>query len=448
MTHALVRIEYRGRTLDKDKAGVAIITLQISSGTQYRRNFIAMVGDASLVSMAMSFLGATTVLPAFVGTLTESQVVIGAAGGITRGAWLLPQLLVAGYITRMPHRKRVITAAAWLSRPLLLLVALVIYRCVAARPSLTIAVILGLMFTFFMLDAAVSVPWYDHLARTISPTRRGMVVGLAQVLGGVGGIGAGAVVGYLLGDVSPYGYPANYALVYAIAGILVVLAAVSISFISDPDCTPTDGSVPPSPRENLALLPRFLAQDQPFRRMIVVQLLIGFAGVATAFYVLYAQRELGFSLADAGLFVSAQVAGSMLSGFLLGYVQNKLGPLIHIRLQAVLAMVVPALALVAGYASSVPPSVIRWIYVGLFLFLGIYISGSSWPFNNWLLEYASQTRRSIYIGLANTLSALTMLAPVLGGLVVDTISYQAVFVLALGFCTAAVGLSIGLPSTR
>lgn len=419
-----------------------------TSRSQYRRNIVALIGDSSLFYMAMSLIGATTVLPALLGTLTESQLIIGVGSGITRGAWLLPQLLVAGFITRMAHRKKVIAGAAWLSRPLLLLIAWVIWQFAVPRPSVTIVVILALLFVFFTLDAVVSVPWFDHLARTISPRRRGMVVGLGQVLGGIGGIGAGAAVRYLLSDASPWDYPANYALVYAVAGILLILSAVSISFISDPDCTPTDGSVAPSPRENLALLPGFLAQDRPFRRMIVVQLLIGFVGVATTFYVLYAQRELGFSLADTGLFVSSQVAGSMVAGFLLGYIQNKLGPLTHIRLQAVLAMAAPALALLAGLVGRVDPAAVRWTYMALFLMLGVYIGGGSWPFNNWLLEYAAETRRPMYIGLANTLSAMTMLAPVLGGLVVDLLSYQAVFILALCFCLGALVLSFGLPSTR
>jgi len=54
----------------------------------------------------------------------------------------------------------------------------------------------------------------------------------------------------------------------------------------------------------------------------------------------------------------------------------------------------------------------------------------------------------MYIGLANTLSATTMLAPVLGGVVVGTVSYPAVFVLAVAFCCLALLLSLALPTTR
>ncbi|MGI6367876.1 MAG: MFS transporter [Anaerolineae bacterium] len=415
---------------------------------QYTRNIIALVADSMLFYMAMSFVGANTVLPALLGMLTDSELVIGIGSGITRGAWLLPQLLVAGFITRMRRRRKLIVGAAWLSRPLMLVIALTIWRAAVPSPTLTIVVLLAVFFIFFSLDAVVSVPWFDHLARTISARRRGIVVGTGQILGGFGGIGAGAAVRYLLSAESPWSFPDNYALVYVAASGLLLLSSIAISFIADPDCTPADGTSAPTPRENLRLLPTFLRDDRPFRRLIVVQLLLGFVGVATAFYVLYAQRVLGFTLGDTGLFVSMQVGGSMIAGVLLGYIQNRLGPLAHIRLQILLAVVAPLLALLAGAVSGLGGELTHWIYAALFLMLGVYIGGGAWPFNNWIMEYAAETRRPMYIGIANTLSALTMLAPVLGGLVVDRISYPAVFILALAFCALALGVSAGLPSTR
>ena len=103
----------------------------------YRRNAIAMVCDSSLFYMAMSFIGTTTVLPSFLATLTSSALIIGIGSGITRGAWLLPQLLVAGLVTRLKHRKPVIVGAAWASRPILPLLALIVWRYSTVAPTAT-----------------------------------------------------------------------------------------------------------------------------------------------------------------------------------------------------------------------------------------------------------------------------------------------------------------------
>lgn len=166
----------------------------------YRRNAIAMVCDSSLFFMAMSFIGVTTVLPSFLATLTDSEFIVGVGSGITRGAWLLPQLLIAGAIARLPYRKPVIVGAAWASRPILLLIAWGVWRYSLVAPSTTLALVLGGLFLLFAADAVVSVPWFDHLARTIPARRRGLVIGAGQIIGGVGGIGAGALVRAVLGE--------------------------------------------------------------------------------------------------------------------------------------------------------------------------------------------------------------------------------------------------------
>ncbi len=414
----------------------------------YRRNLIALICDSSLFSMAMAFVGTTTVLPAFLATLTDSELMIGIGSGITRGAWLLPQLLVAGVVTRLTYRKPLIVGAAWVSRPLLPLMALIVWRLSADAPGITLALVLTCLFVLFTADAVVSVPWFDHLARTISPRKRGMVVGGGQVIGGLGGIAAGALVRYVLSENSPWGYPENYAIVFGVGGALLMLSAVAISFISNPECRRDPTETPPSLGQTLASLPTLLAEDRPFRRLVAVQLLAGFVGVASAFYVLYGQRVLGFGEGETGLFVSAQVAGSVTAGLLLGYIQNRWGPLIHVRIQIIVAMLPPGLALLAGPAAALSPAAVRGVFLALYFALGVYFGGLSWPFFNWILEYAQETRRPLYIGLMNTLGAITMLAPVLGGWVVSVLSYPAVFALAIAFALLALGLSVGLPSTR
>lgn len=418
------------------------------STPNYRRNAIAMMCDSSLFSMAMSFVGVTTVLPSFLATLTDSELIVGVGSGITRGAWLLPQLLVAGWVTRLTHRKPVIVGAAWASRPILLLLALIVWRYSTVAPTATLALVLAFLFVLFAADAVVSVPWFDHLARTIPARRRGIVVGVGQVIGGLGGIGAGALVRYVLSEGSRWSYPENYAVVFGVGGVLLMLSAVAISFISNPACKRDPGEHPPSLKETLASLPTLLSGDRPFRRLVAVQLLAGFVGVASAFYILYAQRMLGFGEGDTGLFVSAQVAGSVTAGLLLGYIQNRWGPLAHVRIQIIVAMLPPGLALLAGPAAALSPAAVRAVYMTLYFVLGVHLGGFSWPFFNWILEYAQESRRPLYIGLMNTLGAVTMLAPVLGGWVVSTLSYPAVFALAAAFALLALVLSFGLPSTR
>lgn len=54
----------------------------------------------------------------------------------------------------------------------------------------------------------------------------------------------------------------------------------------------------------------------------------------------------------------------------------------------------------------------------------------------------------MYIGISNTLGALTMAAPPFGGWLVNTFGYPTVFIAALVFAAAALLLSFRLPAPQ
>jgi MFS family permease len=414
---------------------------------QYRQNTWAFIADMALFQVAMSFVSSTTVLPSFVNALTHSEVVVGLASGITSLSWLLPQLFVASLAARTPHKKPIMVTAAWIGRPLMVLLGLAIYALGDRSPTATLVTVLAGIFIFFVIDAVVSIPWFDLVAVGVPPRRRGRILGIGQVIGGLGGILAGVVVRYVLSDTCKLAFPSNFALLYVLSGLAVVLAAVALSVLHEPKAGAGHGSVPGF-REVLRSFPQILLHDRGFQWATVVRMIGGFSGLATAFYVLYGLNKLGFRAEDTGLFISAQVVGALVAGAVMGLVQDRWGPLAHVRTMLLMALVPPALALVAGpVAAAWQPG--AWaIYLLLYFFLGLYVGTAGWPFFNWLMEYAPAGKRPLYIGLMNTLAAVPMLAPAMGGVIVRNLSYQAVFWVALAFGLLALSLSGKVPNTR
>ncbi|OGO05471.1 MAG: hypothetical protein A2Y73_07495 [Chloroflexi bacterium RBG_13_56_8] len=170
--------------------------------------------------------------------------------------------------------------------------------------------------------------------------------------------------------------------------------------------------------------------------------------MANAFYVLNATRRLGLGIDVAGLFVSAQVTGSLMSGILMGTVQDHLGPLVHMRVVGICATLPSLLALGTEWLPGLSGHVVLYPYLLIYFFLGLSMASLGWPFFNWIMEYTEETRRPLYIGVSNTLVALTMLAPALGGWIVSTFSYSAVFLLSFTFALMALITSRRMPSTR
>ncbi len=414
----------------------------------YTRNAIAFVADYAFFLFAMGFIGAGTVVPALIAQLTpHSEIYVGLLNGLINGLWLLPQLVIAGAVTRLPYKKPFIVWSAVISRPVMLLTAIAVQLYGNTRPLVALITLLVSFSLFYVGDAMASVPWFDLLSRTIPGRRRGRILGAAQIIGGVLGIASGMGVRYALSPAGPWGFPSNYAVLFAISAVAMLGSTIALICLVEPPPTVTEHKAPPL-REVIAMLPRILLRDRPFLRMNAVRLFFSFVGMSSAFYVLYATRQHGLGVEVTGLFVSAQVVGSLVSGLLMSVVQDRLGPLAHMRLTIVLAALPPALALLAGALFPSLGSGILPLYLALYVFLGITAGVVGWPFLNWVMEYTGETWRPLYLGISNTLGAISMLAPALAGWLAGTTSYTTVFVLSLVFAGIAGLLSLPLLDTR
>ena len=67
----------------------------------YNRNALAFIADYACFLFAMGFIGTGTVMPALIAMLTpRSEIYVGLLNGLVSGLWLLPQLAIAGAVTR------------------------------------------------------------------------------------------------------------------------------------------------------------------------------------------------------------------------------------------------------------------------------------------------------------------------------------------------------------
>jgi MFS family permease len=110
--------------------------------------------------------------------------------------------------------------------------------------------------------------------------------------------------------------------------------------------------------------------------------------------------------------------------------------LLSIRLALSGLVLLPICALLAGMAGP------------LFLYFGFLMSGlatSIWnsSYLNWIVGYAKSERRATYVGLSNTLAAVTTLsAPFIGGTIVQTAGYRPLFAVSLVMALSALFVTL------
>jgi MFS family permease len=408
------------------------------SNPHYRQNFICFVLDYVFFGVGMAFVSQTTVLPSFISQLTDSAPLIGLASTIQTGAWLLPQLIAASYLADKDCKKPYLMVPAAIGRPVLWLLAGVLFLAGDRAPALILGLFFVSLAVFMGTDALAAVAWFDILSKTIPPTRRGRLFGISQVFSGLLTVGAGAVVNALLGPQGP-SFPHNYALLFFLAGLSLFASWLAMSFLREP--------VKPTQAERLswnAFLPKLLAvlrENRAFSLVTALRLLTGLSGMASPFYVVYATEELNLGIEAIGLFLSSQVVGSILAGFVWGYLNERSGSRIVIQCSTMMALASPLLALLMGPIGHWAGASTIYIYSLIFLAIGALNSSYMPGFINFVLELAPPKERATYIALTNTLCGVLLVVPFLGGWILQATSYPVLFVATVG------GVALGLVLT-
>jgi MFS family permease len=407
----------------------------------FRRNALAFIGESSLFGLGLLFASATTILPGFVSQLTGSVVLVGLIISLTEGAWRLPQLFLANWIGPKPRKKPYLVRVGLIARPVYLVFALALWLGIWRSPALALTVFFFLhtmMYTGLGVDTLV---WWNVLAKTVPPQRRGRVLGASTVLRGVIAVGAGALISFLFGESGP-AFPANYTISLTIAGAFFMLSLGSWMLVVEPEEPSTAARTPWSEyfREVLSIV----RMDGQIRRLLGVRLLAGFNGFALGFYVLFGINELGLAGEMIGVFAVAQTIGGILSGILFGWVSERFGNHRVIQIATAASLASPLVALL--YLFMTPSGLWAPLYAFVFVSIGVSMSANFIGFANLNVDLAPPGKRSTYIGLFNTISGLVVIWPAIGGWVLQQTSYAFLFSVSLGMLAVAHLSSWWLPS--
>jgi MFS family permease len=400
----------------------------------YRWNFVLFLADFVLLSIAFNLIGSTTVIPDYVRKLTDSEVLIGLSSSMFEIGWLLPQLLVAQQLVRVERKKWWFVGPNIPVRTLMFTYGILIAFLGPDNPGL----LLGLFIVFYSLtalgDGLVGVPWLDLAGSSLDSKWRARMFGLGNASVGVLVLGLAPLIRWVLGDDGP-DFPNNYALLFVCAGVMFFITVPFMIFIRElPGGKARETS--PSLREYLPELVTVLREDAPFRAMITARVLAALFMLAGPFYIGFATEQLDLSSKTAvGDLLPMQTIGNVGGALLFSWLGDRRS-LQFIRLALLVGMLQPILALLAGVVGPIP------LYLA-FLAGGFMGGTLGFSFMNWVVGYATPDQRPTYSGLFNSVSAIGLLtAPLMGGLIVQYLGYEAAFVAALAIMSAALYVSL------
>jgi MFS family permease len=380
-----------------------------------RFNFIVNVLDGGFFGAALGFASFITIIPLFVSKLTDSAVLIGLIPAIHAVGWQLPQLFTAQRVSKLSRYKGMALLMSLNERLPFLGLAVVAWY------SPHIGVQWSLILTFILLiwqgfgGGFTATAWQSLIAKIIPVNLYGRFFGVQSsavtFLMAIGAILAGLVL-------SAYYYPLDYSLCFLFASIAMAISFFFIALTREESVPPVSSSTGDelSFREKLGGI---LRTDKDFRWYLLSRMLTQFATMGFAFYTIYAVREFGVDERLIGFLTGLLLFTEVAFNPLLGWLGDRRGHLLTLQIGIIATI---ASVLIAMVAKGV-----AWFFP-IFILAGI-ANVAAWTVPlSMTLEFGSESQRTAYIGLANTLVApSTFIAPVLAGLLIDNTSYQVAF---------------------
>ncbi len=373
-----------------------------------RRNFVFFVLDYFAFGVGFGMVGTSSAfIPDFVSQLTSNQSLIGLATGAYYFFWLVPQLFLAQIVNQRMWRKPFLLPAPFV-RLTMIGIAVVLVTVDPRNTGLMLIAFLIGYWSFAMGDSLVTLIWGDMLGSSLPNKLRGTLFGIGQFMVAFGAFGMSQFARWAIGG-SGLAFPLNYALIFAVAGAFFVCGGLGLALLREEQPAPVSQKSP-SMREYGAYLGNVLRTDRDFRRFVRTRLLFDLATMSVPFYTVFATGNLGIpsEVLIADTIILIQI-GNALGALSMGVLSRRSGS------KAVLLLAGACLALEGAFAflsylGLGQPA----LYVTFFL-MGV-VSGTIYPsYFDWMITHAPPHARPIYIGLTNTISAVSNLAPILGG---------------------------------
>ncbi|HNK63715.1 MAG TPA: MFS transporter [Anaerolineales bacterium] len=392
-----------------------------------KHNLTVNLWDGSLFGAALGFASFGTMLPLFVASMTDSATLIGLVPAIHSAGWLFPQLFTASHVSRLRQYKRTVLMTTIHER-----VPFLGFAIVALLLPL-ISRNLGLALTFLLLTwqglggGVTANAWTSMISKIMPPDSRGtffgLQAGLANLFISISAIGAGYVLNYV-------DAPWDFAICFFIASIFFTLSWLALAATREPE--DTEKIIPKEKTHFWDDAQKVLRSDRNFNWFLSARILSQFATMGFSFYIIYALREFNMTEVIAGYLTATLTISQTIANISMGWIGDRIG---HRTM------------LIIGAAAAFFSAILAWNATSIVWFYPIFILTGMANVSIWTIgmtmtvDFGTELERPIYIGLSQPLTApATIIAPIIGGWIVDAAGFLPTFMISTVLSLVMVGI--------
>ena len=405
-----------------------------------RRNLLVLSSDFILFMIGFVFWDPTVVVPVFVKELTGNDLMVGVFSAIRVLTISLPGLWAASFLHTQPRKKPLLVWSSFGGRIPVLFMSVATLLWADRAPWLVVILMAISVGLFFTSEGLNGISWPDVVGKVLPSDIRGRFLGTSQLVASIVGLGSGVLVRLILGHTA-WAASTRWALIFAcaFAGFALSFGALASIHEEPDDKIPS----PPDLRASLHNMGAYLREDPSLRRVVAVQLLLASASTSFPFFAVRAVELLPGGNAMVGTFLILQSLGGILAAPLWGYLIDRVGSWLAIRLGAAAYAMALGGVLVGALLGAPAP-----FYLLAFFLLGVISSTSWWAFTSYLLDLATPDRRATYLATSSILTSPTIVTALAAGLFFKVMGPEWLFAVGLLLALVALGLAWSLARVR
>lgn len=403
----------------------------------YPVNFFLIIISNTLTKLADTLSNPKTVLAWLMSYVNAPLYLISFLVPIRESGSMLPQIVIASYVRKMPIRKWI-----WVLGSILQFISMIGIGIVSLTFEGDIAgwLIILLLIVFSLSRGLSSVSSKDVLGKTIPKTRRGRLNGYSTSISGILSLFAGLFIIYKSEEglgIEFYGYLIFF------AACLWFLGAIVYSFINEFSGETSGGEN--AIKEALARL-NLLKDDKPFRNFVIARSLLLCSALTAPFYVVLSQTYLGKDIYILGLFIFANGIASSISAPIWGKMADESSKNVMVKAAIITSTLGIVMFIIVMYFQLIRESL--WLYPLAFFILGIAHSGVRLGRKTYIVDMAGGNKRTDYVAVSNTIIGIVLL--ITGGIsaLASIISPEGVLLVLSSFGLAGAYTSYKLPSVQ
>jgi MFS family permease len=378
-------------------------------------NFRSFLWHAVFLALASNFMDVDTIIPSMLIKAGGNSVHLGFLTAIMLGGSSVLQLVFAPMLSKNALKLNHLLLGINLRVITLFLISLMLFFSRSLSGDTIIVAIFILISVFSFSGSYSGISYTDILGKSVKAESRKSFFSIKEIVLSIGVLISALTVRYLI---TRYEYPDNYALLFFIAAILLLIASLGFWNIKEVrSINPVKRSI----IDFFKLIPNEIKKNRNLKYYLLIINTLGLGIGFLPFLILFAKENFNLSYALIGNILLFRISGMLFASTAYYILSKKIGYKDLLSIAVIIGVTLPIAALLLSEN--------QYYFQFLFILSGIFVTLFKISNNGILLDISTNENRTIYAGISGAGKIFSTVFPLIAGVMIYYFGFTAVFII-------------------